>query len=157
MEEGVDSGKGGCVGPYFVVYFYSVSSYRPPVPQSIHLVPLLLHHPFKVSGFFAGRMTGRRHLWVTRSFISSCSSASVHSLPCGPRIAEEKGAAALPRLGLSRREQGSTRGGRWWEPKRRRGGLEGGPKRGRGGLEGGGCGSVVVGAEGVWGWCIRWG
>jgi hypothetical protein len=27
---------------------------------------------------------------VTRSFISSCSSASVHSLPCGPRIAEEK-------------------------------------------------------------------
>ncbi len=27
---------------------------------------------------------------VTRSFISSCSSASVHSLPCGPRMAEEK-------------------------------------------------------------------
>ena len=27
---------------------------------------------------------------MTRSFISSCSSASVHSLPCGPRIAEEK-------------------------------------------------------------------
>ncbi len=27
---------------------------------------------------------------MTRSFISSCSSASVHSLPCSPRIAEEK-------------------------------------------------------------------
>jgi hypothetical protein len=27
---------------------------------------------------------------VTRSFISSCSSASVHFLPCGPQIAEEK-------------------------------------------------------------------
>ncbi len=27
---------------------------------------------------------------MTRSYISSCSSASVHSLPCGPRIAEEK-------------------------------------------------------------------
>jgi hypothetical protein len=27
---------------------------------------------------------------VTWSFISSCSSASVHSLPCGPRMAEEK-------------------------------------------------------------------
>jgi hypothetical protein len=27
---------------------------------------------------------------VTRSFISSCSSANVHSLSCGPRIAEEK-------------------------------------------------------------------
>ena len=25
MEESVDSGKGGCVGPYFVVYLYSVS------------------------------------------------------------------------------------------------------------------------------------
>jgi hypothetical protein len=29
-------------------------------------------------------------LRVTKCFISSCSSASVHSLPCGPRIAEEK-------------------------------------------------------------------
>ncbi len=27
---------------------------------------------------------------MTRSLTSSCSSASVHSLPCGPRIAEEK-------------------------------------------------------------------
>jgi hypothetical protein len=34
--------------------------------------------------------TGRRHLRVTRSFISSSSSASIHSLPCGPRMTEEK-------------------------------------------------------------------
>ncbi len=57
MEESVDSGKGGCVGPYFAVYFYSVSSYRPPhspVSQSIHLVPLLLDHPLKVSEVFLG-------------------------------------------------------------------------------------------------------
>ncbi len=51
MEKSVGSGKGGCVGPYFVVYFYSVSSYRPPhSPQSIQLAPLLLHHPLKASG-----------------------------------------------------------------------------------------------------------
>ncbi len=37
---------------------------------------------------------------MTRSFISYCSSASVHSLPCGPRIAEEKesGCPALSRF-----------------------------------------------------------
>ena len=29
MEESVDSGKGGCVGPYLIFYLYSVSSYRP--------------------------------------------------------------------------------------------------------------------------------
>ena len=29
MEESVDSGKGGCVGPYFVVYLYSVRGLRP--------------------------------------------------------------------------------------------------------------------------------
>ena len=29
MEKSVDSGKGGCVGPYLIVYLYSVSSYRP--------------------------------------------------------------------------------------------------------------------------------
>ncbi len=55
MKKSVDSGKGGCVGPYFVVYFYSVSSYRPPhspVPLSIHFVPLLFHHTLKISGVF---------------------------------------------------------------------------------------------------------
>jgi hypothetical protein len=29
MKKSVDSGKGGCVGPYSVVYLYSVSSYSP--------------------------------------------------------------------------------------------------------------------------------
>ncbi len=85
----------------------------PPHPHLYYLLPLLLHtrhslplhhtaaaapafkplslplrpHHHRV---FAGCITGSRHLRVTRSFISSCSSASVHSLPCGPRIAVEK-------------------------------------------------------------------
>ncbi len=53
MEESVDSGKGGCVGPYFVVYLYSVSSYCPShssLPQSVHLVPFLLNHPLEIGG-----------------------------------------------------------------------------------------------------------
>jgi hypothetical protein len=57
MEESVDSGKGGCVGPYFIIYVYLVSSYRPchsPLSKSMHLVPLLLYHPLKVSGVFRG-------------------------------------------------------------------------------------------------------
>jgi hypothetical protein len=57
MEESVDSGKGGCVGPYFVVYLYSVSSYRPShssLPQSVHLVPLLLNHPLEIGGGLRG-------------------------------------------------------------------------------------------------------
>ena len=29
VEEGVDGGKGGCVGSYIVLYVYLVSSYRP--------------------------------------------------------------------------------------------------------------------------------
>ena len=29
VEEGVDGGKGGCVGSYVVLYVYLVSSYRP--------------------------------------------------------------------------------------------------------------------------------
>ncbi len=44
------TGKGGCVGPYFVVYLYSVSSYSPShssLPQSVHPVPLLLNTRFK--------------------------------------------------------------------------------------------------------------
>jgi hypothetical protein len=51
-EESVDSGKDGCVGSYFIIYVYLVSSYRPPhspLSKSMHLVPLLLHHPLKVS------------------------------------------------------------------------------------------------------------
>ena len=57
MKKSVDSGKGGCVGPYFVVYLYSVSSYCPShssLPQSVHLVPLLLHHPLEVGGGLRG-------------------------------------------------------------------------------------------------------
>jgi hypothetical protein len=57
MEESVDSGKGGCVGPYVIIYFYLVSSYRPshsPLSKSVQLVPLLLHHPLKVGGGFRG-------------------------------------------------------------------------------------------------------
>ncbi len=48
MEESVDGGKGGCVGPDFIVYDYPVSSYRPPhspFSQSVYLIPLLLYHP----------------------------------------------------------------------------------------------------------------
>jgi hypothetical protein len=41
----------------------------------MYFIPLLLHHPLKVGGVFAGRMTGRRHLRVTRSFINSCGVA----------------------------------------------------------------------------------
>jgi hypothetical protein len=29
VEEGIDGGKGGCVGSYVIVYVYLVSSYRP--------------------------------------------------------------------------------------------------------------------------------
>jgi hypothetical protein len=57
MEESVDGGKGGCVGPYCIIYVYLVSSYRPsqsPLPKSMDLVPLLLHHPLKVSGGLRG-------------------------------------------------------------------------------------------------------
>ncbi len=57
MKKSVDSGKGGCVGPYFVVYLYAVSSYRPShssLPQSVHLVPLLLNHPLEIGGGLRG-------------------------------------------------------------------------------------------------------
>jgi hypothetical protein len=57
MEESVYSGKGGCVSPDLVVHVYFVSPYSPsdsPLSKSMHLVPLLLHHPLKVSGVFRG-------------------------------------------------------------------------------------------------------
>ncbi len=57
MEESVDSGKGGCVGPYFVVYLYSVSSYcssHSSLPQSVYLVPFLLNHPLEIGGGLRG-------------------------------------------------------------------------------------------------------
>ena len=85
-------------------------------------------------------MTGSRHLRVTRSFISSCSSASVHSLPCGPRIAEEKerGCPAPSRFksaGAGEYTGGAVVGA---ETEERR-------------LEGGDCGGVVVKGKGVLG------
>jgi hypothetical protein len=61
VEEGIDSEKGGCVGPYFIVYVYLVSAYCPShssLSQS-HLVPLLLHYPFKVGRCF-GRADDRK-------------------------------------------------------------------------------------------------
>ncbi len=57
MKESVDSGKGGCVDPYFVVYLYSVSSYSPyhsSLPHSVHLVPLHLNHPLEIGGVLRG-------------------------------------------------------------------------------------------------------
>jgi hypothetical protein len=48
----------GCVGrPYIMAYNYRVSPYRSsysPLSQSGCLIPLLLHHPFKIGGFFRG-------------------------------------------------------------------------------------------------------
>ena len=40
VEEGVDGGKGGCIGSYITLYVYLVSSYRPshsPLSKSMHL------------------------------------------------------------------------------------------------------------------------
>ncbi len=57
MEESVDSGKGGCVSPHVIIYVYLVSSYRPShssLPQSVHLVPLLLNHPLEIGGGLRG-------------------------------------------------------------------------------------------------------
>ena len=50
-------GRAAVFGTYFVVYLYSVSFYSPshsPLSKSMHLVPLLLNHPLKVSGVFCG-------------------------------------------------------------------------------------------------------
>ncbi len=38
VEERIECGEGGCVGPYLIVYVYPISSYRPshsPLPKSI--------------------------------------------------------------------------------------------------------------------------
>ncbi len=63
-------------------------------------------------------MTGRRHLRVTKSFSSSCSSASIHSLQCGPRIAEENKESDLP--APSRLGAGEYTGGTVVGPRQRR-------------------------------------
>jgi hypothetical protein len=65
MEESVYSGKGGCISPDFIVYVYFVSPYCPshsPLSKSMHLVPLLLHHPLKVSGGLRGTHDRREAL-----------------------------------------------------------------------------------------------
>ncbi len=57
VEEGIDTREGGGVGPHIIPYHYSVSPYcpsNPPLSQSMHLIPLLLHHTLKVSGVLRG-------------------------------------------------------------------------------------------------------
>jgi hypothetical protein len=47
VEEGVDGGKGGCIGAYIVLYVYLVSAYSPShssLSQSVYFVPLLFHY-----------------------------------------------------------------------------------------------------------------
>ncbi len=129
MEKSVDSGKGSCVGPYFVVYFYSASSYRPPhssVPLSIHFVPFLFHHPLKVSGCFRRTHDRAETLEGGQELILSAPAHQQASTPChAPREwRRRRRAAALPRRGLSRRGQESTQGGRWWGRSGREEGLK---------------------------------
>ena len=57
VEESIDGGKGSCVGAYIVLYVYLVSSYcpsDPPLPQSVHLIPLLFHYSLKIGGCLGG-------------------------------------------------------------------------------------------------------
>ena len=57
VEEGVDGGKGGCVGPYIVINVYPVSAYRPsysPLSKSFDFVPLFSHYSLKIGGGFSG-------------------------------------------------------------------------------------------------------
>jgi hypothetical protein len=81
VKEGIDGGKGGGVGSDCILDFNLVSPY-------CHAPKDALEGDQEV--VLVGRMTGRRHLRVIRSLMSSCSSASAHSLPCWPRVAEEK-------------------------------------------------------------------
>ena len=57
VEESIDGGKGSGVGAYIVLYVYLVSSYcpsDPPLPQSVHLIPLLFHYSLKIGGCLGG-------------------------------------------------------------------------------------------------------
>ncbi len=93
MAYSVDSGEGGCVGPYFVVYYYSVSSYRPPhspVPLSIHLDPLLFHHPLEVSGGFRGTHDREETLEGDQELYQLLLISKRRLLAMRPRMAEEK-------------------------------------------------------------------
>jgi hypothetical protein len=65
MEEGIESREGGGVGPHIIPYRYSVSPYcpsNPPLSQSVHFIPLLLHHPLKVGGSLRGTHDRRETL-----------------------------------------------------------------------------------------------
>ena len=49
VEEGIDGGKGGCVGPDIILYVYLVSPYRPShssLSKSTHFIPLLFYYSF---------------------------------------------------------------------------------------------------------------
>ena len=53
VKHSIDSGEGSGVGAYIVLYIYLVSSYcpsYPPLPQSVHLIPLLFHYSLKIGG-----------------------------------------------------------------------------------------------------------
>ncbi len=57
VKEGIDSREGGGVAPHIIPYQYYVSPCcpsNPPLSQSVHLIPLLLHHPLKVGGGLRG-------------------------------------------------------------------------------------------------------
>ncbi len=93
MEEGIDSREGGGVGPHIIPYYYSVSSYRPsdpPLSQSVHLVPLLLHHPLKVGGGLRGMHNRKEALEGDQELYQLLLIRKRPLLPCGPLIAEEK-------------------------------------------------------------------
>ena len=57
MEEGIDGGKGGCVGPDIILYVYLVSPYRPShssLSKSGHFIPLLFYYSLKIGGGLGG-------------------------------------------------------------------------------------------------------
>ena len=57
MEEGIDGGKGGCVGPDIILYVYLVSPYRPShssFSKSGHFIPLLFYYSLKIGGGLGG-------------------------------------------------------------------------------------------------------
>ncbi len=58
VKESIDGGKDGCVGPdVILIYVYPVSPYRSshsPLFKSVHIVALLLYHPFKIGGSLRG-------------------------------------------------------------------------------------------------------
>jgi hypothetical protein len=57
VEEGIDGGKGGCVGPDIILYVYLVSPYRPShssFSKSGHFIPLLFYYSLKIGGGLGG-------------------------------------------------------------------------------------------------------